>query len=152
MKAILTTLLLTITSVVHSAEIALPLDYEERIIVMTILGEARGEGKAGMYAVACVIRKRMIERKMDAVDVCIQNRQFSCWNGNKAQGKLFKLLNSSKEHTYAMKLAPAVVQGGLDLNYVKHANHYCTLKTHNAWTRGNKPVKIIGNHKFFKLD
>jgi len=151
MKAILTALLLTLTSVVHSAEILLPDNYAERVVVMTILGEARGEGEAGMYAVACVIRKRMIERKMDAVDVCVQNRQFSCWNGN-GQDKLFKLLNGSKQHLYAMNLAPHVIQGGLDLNYVKHANHYCTLKTHNAWTKGKKPVKIIGNHKFFKLD
>ena len=28
---------------------------EQDIIAQTILGEARGEGKAGMYAVACVI-------------------------------------------------------------------------------------------------
>ena len=33
---------------------------EQRIVAMTILGEARGEGEAGMYAVACVIAQRSI--------------------------------------------------------------------------------------------
>tara|TARA_Y100000310_G_C20477738_1_gene713217 strand:- start:63 stop:512 length:450 start_codon:yes stop_codon:yes gene_type:complete len=149
MKTLLTTLLL-LTSAVYASELKLPLDYDERVVTMTILGEARGEGKAGMYAVACVIRKRMEERKLPAVGVCLQKKQFSCWNNS--DETLFKLLNGSKEHVYAMSLAAAVIKGGLKLDYVKHANHYCTLKTHNYWTKGRKPVKVIGNHKFFKLD
>ena len=32
---------------------------ESNIVAMTILGEARGEGEAGMYAVACVIQERI---------------------------------------------------------------------------------------------
>ena len=36
---------------------------DERIVALTILGEARGEGKLGMYAVACVIQQRSCERK-----------------------------------------------------------------------------------------
>ena len=39
------------------------LTQEQKVIAMTILGEARGEGKAGMYAVACVIAQRSIEWK-----------------------------------------------------------------------------------------
>ena len=36
------------------------LTQERRIIAMTILGEARGEGEAGMYAVGCIIAQRSI--------------------------------------------------------------------------------------------
>ena len=36
---------------------------KEEIVAITILAEARGEGKRGMYAVACVISKRIKERK-----------------------------------------------------------------------------------------
>ena len=36
---------------------------QQEIVAITILAEARGEGKRGMYAVACVISKRMKERK-----------------------------------------------------------------------------------------
>jgi spore germination cell wall hydrolase CwlJ-like protein len=117
---------------------------------MTILGEARGEGKAGMYAVACVILKRVEERKLPATLVCLQKKQFSCWD--KGDKPLFKLLDSSEEHLYAMDLAAAVMKGRLKLEYVKHANHYCTLKANPYWAKGKTPVKIIGNHKFFKLD
>ena len=159
MKTILTTLLL-LTTTAYCAKIHEPSDYDERVVTITILAEARGEGKAGMYAVACVIRKRMDEKKKPAAAVCLQSAyvtslhrriyQFSCWG--KSDKELFKLLNGSKEHLYAMSLAVAVIHGGLKLEYVKHANHYCTLKTHHYWTKGQKPVKVIGIHKFFKLD
>jgi len=33
---------------------------EQKIVAMTILGEARNQGQAGMYAVACVIAERSI--------------------------------------------------------------------------------------------
>ena len=42
---------------------ALGQNQDSDIVAMTILGEARGEGKAGMYAVACVIAQRSIEWK-----------------------------------------------------------------------------------------
>ena len=35
---------------------------QQDVVAMTILGEARGEGKAGMYAVATVINQRAINR------------------------------------------------------------------------------------------
>ena len=36
---------------------------QQDVVAMTILGEARGEGKAGMSAVATVINQRAIFRK-----------------------------------------------------------------------------------------
>ena len=54
--------------------------------------------------------------------------------------------------SYARELARHVCKGhGLAREVTGYANHYCTLKTHNKWTRKSKSVKIIGNHKFFKL-
>lgn len=50
------------------------------VIALTIWGEARGEPQAGKEAVAAVIWNRAQEqRKLPAV-VCLQPRQFSCWN------------------------------------------------------------------------
>ena len=124
------------------------------IVAMTILGEARGEGKAGMYGVACVINQRAINRKITPAQVCLQKKQFSCWNytslvqHGRNRAKLKALLNT-KEGEYAKLLANNI--HNLKREYVKHADHYCTLKTHNYWTRKSKPVKIIGNHKFYKL-
>jgi spore germination cell wall hydrolase CwlJ-like protein len=116
----------------------------QRIVALTILGEARGEGKAGMYAVACVIQQRSKNRKITPAQVCLQKRQFSCWNDGKESHSL-----KTPQGIYAKFLA--INLSRLQLSYVKNADHYCTLKTHNYWTRTSKPVKIIGNHKFFKL-
>ena len=128
------------------------LTVEQKIIAQTILGEARGEGKAGMYAVACVVQKRVINRRMKAHKVCLQSKivkgrricQFSCWNDGKESNSL-----DTAQGIYAKFLAVNLHR--LQLSYIKDADHYCTLRTHNYWTKGNKPVAIIGNHKFFKL-
>lgn len=116
------------------------------VVAMTILGEARGEGKAGMYAVACVIAQRAINRNKTAKQICLQRKQFSCWNGG---GKNLHALLNTSQATYAKLLATNI--NNLQRSYVGNADHYCTLKTHNYWTRGKAPIKVIGNHKFFKL-
>jgi hypothetical protein len=54
-------IILTLVLIVCASAIAEEKDSD--IVAMTILGEARGEGKAGMYAVACVIAQRSIEWK-----------------------------------------------------------------------------------------
>ena len=180
MKTILITLLITFTALASEQArkaLRLPLkgsDFspatsrltqEQEVIVMTILGEARGEKEIGMYAVACVIKERMDKRKACGIAICTAWRQFSCWNPKDSDRRLRKLLNRSKEHLYAIKLAQAVTtKNGLDKRVTKNADHYCTLKTNPYWSyktvvKGGKkikvpikPVKVIGNHKFFKLN
>jgi spore germination cell wall hydrolase CwlJ-like protein len=120
------------------------LTYSQNIIAQTLLGEARGEGEAGMYAVACVIQRRVINRGMTAHKVCLQSKQFSCWNDGKESNSL-----DTTQGIYAKYLAINLHR--LQLSYVKDADHYCTLRTHNYWTKGRKPVAVIGNHKFYKL-
>ena len=128
---------------------------DERVVALTILGEARGEGKKGMYAIACVIQKRASERDLTPARVCHQPYQFSVWNAGK--GKIKKeselyYLWKSKSMMYARELARVVCQGKeLNQTFTGHANHYCTINTHNKYTKAGKTVKIIGNHKFFRL-
>ena len=43
---------------------------EQKVVAITILAEARGEGNAGMYAVAAVIAQRSFERKRTPEQVC----------------------------------------------------------------------------------
>ena len=47
---------------------------QREVVAMTILGEARGEGKAGMYAVATVINTRAINREITPRQVCLPIR------------------------------------------------------------------------------
>ncbi len=114
-------------------------------VAVTILAEARGEGQAGMYAVACVIQVRAKERKLTPEQVCLQKSQFSCNN----KGIQVKLLDQSQEAGYARLLAAAI--GRLDESFVGGANHYHTISVKPKWSKGVKPVREIGNHKFYKL-
>ena len=130
----------------------------ERIVALTILGEARGEGVNGMYAVGCVIEKRMQESTVNhtPAEVCLQPSQFSIWNAGKGKVKKESQLYylwQSKSKDYARQLARVVCDKDKNLQHsvVGHANHYHTLSTKASWSRGAKPVAKVGNHLFFKL-
>lgn len=122
---------------------------KQEIVAITILAEARGEGKSGMYAVACVISQRAKERKKSAAQVCLQPYQFSCWNKNDPQRPHLRKLLKHKLAPYAMALAKDIKS--LDLTFTAKANHYHTKRVSPYWSKGKRPVKIIGNHLFFKL-
>jgi N-acetylmuramoyl-L-alanine amidase len=124
------------------------------IVAMTILGEARGEGEAGMYGVACVIAQRVINRNKTAKQVCLQKGkriwQFSCWDERDPNRKKLPTLLKTHQHAaYAKMLATNI--NNLQHSYVGNADHYCHVNTHNYWTRTSAPIKVIGKHKFFKL-
>ena len=124
------------------------------VVAMTILGEARGEGKAGMYAVACVIAQRTINRNITAKQVCLQKGkriwQFSCWDERDPNRKKLPTLLKTHQHAaYAKLLATNI--NNLQRSYGSNADLYCHVNTHNYWTRISSPIRIIGKHKFFKL-
>ena len=103
---------------------------EAKIIAITILAEARGEGEAGMYAVGAVIAQRAFEGKRTPSEVCLKKWQFSCWNGKKPKD-LAHLLKTPQAK-YALLIA-------------KNINNL------SREFKGKKPVKTIGNHIFYKL-
>jgi spore germination cell wall hydrolase CwlJ-like protein len=158
MKKLIVTLILLTASVANADQ---ALTQNERTVALTILGEARGEGKRGMFAVASVIRQRSLERKITPAKVCLQSWQFSVWNAGK--GKVKKeselyYLWKSKSAPYARKLAKWMC-GKPNPDNLDHwpditgkANHYCTLNCNPYWAKGKKPTKIIGNHKFYKIN
>lgn len=128
---------------------------EQEIVAKTLLGEARGEGYAGMYAVACVIQQRVINRHKTAKDICLKNNgktwQFSCWNP--ADPNFNKLNQLLKSHDLAPKAkALAIHLHALDRAYVKHADHYARDNIDNYWTRAYKHVSTVGRHKFYRKD
>jgi len=153
------TALLLIAASLASSAMAEALTKEQVIVAKTILGEARGEGKAGMYAVACIIKQRMKLKSYPstATGVCLEPKQFDYWTQHKRakwddinRSKVGRLMSTDTELVrYAKQLAVSLDR--LDLSYIKNADHYCTLHTRNYWTKGRKPVAVIGGHKFFKL-
>ena len=121
---------------------------ETKIIAITILAEARGEGQGGMYAVGAVIAQRAFERKRTPTEVCLKKWQFSCWNGKKL--KDLEHLLKVPQAKYALALAKNIKL--LSRDYVGYANHYHNNKIKLPyWAKGEKPVKTIGNHIFYKL-
>tara|TARA_Y100000310_G_scaffold216818_1_gene217881 strand:- start:1922 stop:2407 length:486 start_codon:yes stop_codon:yes gene_type:complete len=133
------------------------LSHEERIVALTILGEARGEGEKGMYAVACVIQKRATERKLTTAQVCRQPYQFSIWNAGKNKVKKedeLYYLWKSKSTPYARKIAKIVCNNLPMRDITKGANHFHSTKMKKPpyWAKGRKPTAIIGNHAFYNLN
>ena len=128
---------------------------QERIVALTLLGEARGEGEKGMFAVGCVIQRRTVERKLTPAQVCLEPWQFEPWNAGrgrvKKESELYYLWKS-KHKMYARDLARKICDEKARLKDTTNgANHFCTLRSFPYWTRGKKPTIVIGNHKFFKL-
>ena len=138
---------------------------EQEIIAMTILGEARGEGEAGMYAVGCLLkqRKQNSSGKLSYSQICLKKWQCSCWNPNDPnRSQLKKLLANSSAAKYAKRVALNIDK--LQLSFIANADHYCAVNAKPYWTykkvltkEGKRvkveipPVKVIGNHKFYKL-
>ena len=121
---------------------------ETKIIAITILAEARGEGQGGMYAVAAVIAQRAFERGRTPTEVCLKPYQFSCWNGKKL--KDLEHLLKVPQGKYALALAKNIKL--LSRDFIGFANHYHNNKIKPPyWAKGQKPVKTIGNHIFYKL-
>tara|TARA_B100000519_G_scaffold185482_2_gene180687 strand:+ start:2843 stop:3394 length:552 start_codon:yes stop_codon:yes gene_type:complete len=144
---------------------------DEQIVAATLLGEARGEGRCGVYAVGCVLQQRSINRNLSPAEICLQNDQFSCWE---IGGKKLTLLEANKKYynqggpiMYARQLARMIVaKRPLDRTFVGNADHFHAqwkmkknkqgkmekvLVKSPYWAKKENFTVIIGNHKFYKL-
>jgi len=118
------------------------------VVALTILAEARGEGKDGMAAVACVIAQRAENRSITPEKVCLQKWQFSCWNGKSEQD--LDHLYKSPMAEWALYLEENI--HSMNRAKVGFADHYYAdwIKA-PYWATGQKPVAVIGKHKFYRL-
>ena len=139
-----------------------PLTKDEEVVAITLMGEARGEGEMGLYAVGCVIQKRAQERKLTLAQVCLQSKinkngvrvwQFSCWKDKPYIETMKRLLEANTEQAkYAKMLARAICKGHmLAQHFTGNANHYHASYVTPYWIKGYKPTKIIGKHLFYKI-
>lgn len=125
----------------------------QRIVAQTILAEARGDGKGGMYAVAACIKVRAQKRKLSFKQVCLQPKQFSCWNVGDPNRKKMDYLLTLPQAEYALYLARNMDK--VDTDLIGDADHYLTVRLWKTgkvkWARGRHPVALVGSHAFFKL-
>lgn len=129
------------------------------VLARTLWGEARGEGDQGMQAVANVILNRVevAEEKgsfwwgNNIIQACQKPYQFSCWN--RSDPNFRKLQDVTEKDLYfatALRLARRAVAGCL-VDLTKDATHYHAAGISPYWTNGEKPVKVIGNHIFYRI-
>jgi len=99
--------------------------------------------------VGACIAQRAFERKQTPSEVCLKKWQFSCWNGKKL--KDLEHLLKVPQAKYAITVAKNVKN--LSRGFIGYANHYHAtwMKKKPYWAKGQKPVKVIGQHAFYKL-
>lgn len=129
------------------------------VMARTIFGEARGEPLEGQEAVACVILNRVKIAQIkgrywwgnNIIGVCQKPYQFSCWNKNDPSYKrLTSVTEKDKNFQAALRIAKDAVEENL-WDCTDGATHYHADYVDPFWTKGEKPIKKIGRHIFYKL-
>jgi spore germination cell wall hydrolase CwlJ-like protein len=129
-------------------------------LARTIWGEARGEGEAGMAAVAAVIMNRLRIAAAHGsywwgnsiIQICQKPFQFSCWN--KDDPNYRKLLAVDGRDLYfatAMRIARRAAAGVL-ADPTFGATHYHAAGVAPYWAGRYKPVAVIGRQIFYRLE
>lgn len=133
---------------------------EADILARTIWGEARGEGTAGMQAVAAVVINRVAVAQRrggywwgnGVAQVCQKPYQFSCWNKDDANfRKIVAVGVDDPQFAAAVRMACTMIMGrGHDPT--GGATHYHAAGITPYWTRGHQPAAIIGRHIFYRIE
>ena len=112
-----------------------PCPYANDIVVATIIMEAGGEYHTGsLEAIYEVIMTRAKKRNMTPAEVCLQRKQFSCWN-DKADG---------------LKALEDTITKAKKTNYTKGADHYHADYVNPYWAKSMEKTVVIGRHIFYK--
>jgi N-acetylmuramoyl-L-alanine amidase len=125
-------------------------------LARTIWGEARGEGPAGMAAVASVILNRAALPRWwghDVVSCCRHPLQFSCWNADDPnRAKLLAVSGVDPSYDVADAIARLAIVGHLNDTTHGADSYYAQGSDMPPWAKGQSPVAAIGRHLFFRLE
>jgi N-acetylmuramoyl-L-alanine amidase len=129
------------------------------VLARTLWGEARGEGVAGMQAVALVVINRVaIARRRggywwggDVIAVCRKPFQFSCWNrSDPNRARLAGVDESDMHFATAIRIARRAMLGFLK-DETNGATHYHARGITPDWARDRQACATIGRHIFYRL-
>jgi N-acetylmuramoyl-L-alanine amidase len=124
------------------------------VLARTLWGEARGEGRAGMEAVACVILNRADKREKHGPIKSPRFASSACSSAAATRRsepcRLQRFEASDPAFKTALEVAGIAVAGKLPDPTVG-ANHYHTAAVQPDWSIEKQPVATLGRHKFFKL-
>jgi len=119
----------------------------------TCWGEARGEGAAGISALAWVIKNRAAKPGWwgkDIASVCLKKWQFSCWNADDPNASKCAALDESNDaFRHIRDICSGVIEGRIP-DSTHGATHYHTKAVAPSWAATALPCAVIGNHLFYK--
>jgi len=126
------------------------------VVARTIWGEARGEGDAGMHAVASVIWLRALREAeqygvelKDALEiVCLEKAQFSCWGAD--EKFLQEVPYPCWQWELCGKIAAEMAEGKFEATIV--ADHYCAMRCYPDWADHMRFVGVVGEQRFYLED
>ncbi len=143
----------------ENGAMAMHRELEIDTLARTAWGEARGEGEAGMAAVAAVVMNRLrIARDAGTywwgnsiVQICQKPFQFSCWNKDDPNYRQLLAVDSSDLYfATAARIARRAACGALP-DPTCGATHYHAAGMTPYWVGSNKPVAVIGRQVFYRI-
>ena len=124
------------------------------ILARTIYGEARGEGRKGMTAVANVIINRAAIGGWwgdSIINVAQAPWQFSAWNANDPNRAIIENLMPGDNEIFDLAyLIAGDAMAGDTVDETKGATHYHTTAINPHWADPAKQVAQIGSHVFYR--
>ena len=125
-------------------------------LARTIYGEARGDGAAGMEAVASVVCNRLALGGWwgdDVCSICLKPEQFDCWDhGDPNLIQIQDVDESDPVFQTALEIAVDAVAGRLP-DSVHGATSYkvTTEPWPRSWGVEVLPVAVVGHQSFYIL-
>jgi spore germination cell wall hydrolase CwlJ-like protein len=124
--------------------------YGQEAVAAVLLAEARGEGLAGMRAVAEVIRCRADLQGTSMLAV-LKPGTFSSLNGTSIPA-LIRRFSRHPLYAQALQIAKTAYNQPHQLgNQTRGATHFTQKSEKPHWSKGLFPVATIGQHAFYRL-
>jgi spore germination cell wall hydrolase CwlJ-like protein len=119
-------------------------------VALTLWGEARNQSFDGKHAVGSVIWTRAQAKPSKLSAVCLDRKQFSCWQKGKftqARPDMRKPIDR-KSWSDCVVIAGQMVDGSF-LPSLK-SKHYHEASIQPYWSVNMKMLASVGSHKFYK--
>ncbi len=129
--------------------------FDEEIAARTAIGEARGEGEAGMQAVIWTgVNRFTLKRWFSAPTLAgtfLKKMQYDCWTPDDPNFSIIANMTiATPLFAQAMAMAVKILAGAMP-DPTQGATHYFNSSVCNpVWVAGAMQTVHIGNHTFFK--
>lgn len=123
------------------------------ILARTLYGEAEPRDEADLVAIAWVVRNRVALKPWpnDVRSVCLQPKQFSCWNAdNPRLGKIKSVTEADPWFARCLAVAADVLADRIP-DPTERATHYHATYVSPKWARGKTPCYSTPAGKFTHL-